>query len=845
MVGRIGPLANVFDFVANAAPGVKEILTVGKVCWEVRESIEGRADWDLVVVDAAATGHVLAQLDAPRTIRELVHTGPIRNQTEWMIEILSDPALTALNVVTAPEEMPVNETIELVARGARRDHGAARRGDREPGAARAVHHRGRAGVRRARGRRTRGRVAARRRRPGRRRRARRARASRSRCVALARRAPHHAARVRSTCRCSTCRTCSCATTACGSPAWWPTRSARSWGCEPEAAGGTSGRRAWSRCSRRARSSCSAARAASARRRPRPRPALAAAVHVGGRVLVLTIDPARRLADALGLEGIGNVERRVPDDVLRACGLHPRGELWAAMLDTKASWDDLVLRHAPDEETAYRILDNRLYANLTSRFVQSHDYIAMERLYDLHSTGKYDLIVVDTPPSRNALDFLDAPQRMADFFGGRLLRWLTMPYRLGGRRGARLVNLASKPFYQVADRILGTQFLQDIAEFFLNFETMYAGFVTRAARRRAAHARPAHRRSWWSPRSRARRCARPSSSAPSSPPGDFHLGAMVLNRVLPGVAARSRGGDRGRARCDRATPTRSRPRSPALGDPALADPVRAARVLRTVGASRSRTSRSSRPARPRCGPSSPASPTSSPRSRRSPTTCTTSPVCGASRATAGCGAAESRRTDGSYDRGVSVPMLELARLNTGLERRRARAPAPPRGVVAGAGRPLVLRSAAARAGGGRVGAPVRGARAGAADHRSRRRIPRTSSAASSTRSSGRSSPGPGTSREITSGIAPRPRLDGAGAPPVRPGAVPRPRPVAVVSREAATTSRPPPGRARASVPRRVRPPRADDRRRHASRSSAASSSSRRRRVSATASSCSTAIGACAS
>jgi anion-transporting ArsA/GET3 family ATPase len=119
VIGRMGPLANAFDFVANAAPGVKEILTVGKVCWEVRESLEGRADWDLVVVDAAATGHVLAQLDAPRTIRELVHTGPIRNQTEWMLEILSDPALTALNVVTAPEEMPVNETIDLVERAAK------------------------------------------------------------------------------------------------------------------------------------------------------------------------------------------------------------------------------------------------------------------------------------------------------------------------------------------------------------------------------------------------------------------------------------------------------------------------------------------------------------------------------------------------------------------------------------------------------------------------------------------------------------------------------------------------------------------------------------------------------
>ena len=129
-----------------------------------------------------------------------------------------------------------------------------------------------------------------------------------------------------------------------------------------------------------------------------------------------------------------------------------------MLDTKQSWDDLVLRHAPDEETAYRILENRLYHNLTARFVQSHDYIAMERLFEIHATGEYDLIVIDTPPTRNAIDFLDAPARMADFFGGRLLRWLTLPYRVGGKRGTRVINVASRPFYQMADRILGSQFL---------------------------------------------------------------------------------------------------------------------------------------------------------------------------------------------------------------------------------------------------------------------------------------------------------------------------------------------------------------------------------------------------
>jgi anion-transporting ArsA/GET3 family ATPase len=116
ILGRLGPLARVLDFVATAAPGVKEILTIGKIAWEVRESIEGRADFDLVVVDAAATGHIVAQLGAADAIRELVDVGPLRNQTQWVSELLADPSITAVNVVTTPEEMPVVETIELVDR---------------------------------------------------------------------------------------------------------------------------------------------------------------------------------------------------------------------------------------------------------------------------------------------------------------------------------------------------------------------------------------------------------------------------------------------------------------------------------------------------------------------------------------------------------------------------------------------------------------------------------------------------------------------------------------------------------------------------------------------------------
>jgi anion-transporting ArsA/GET3 family ATPase len=251
----------------------------------------------------------------------------------------------------------------------------------------------------------------------------------------------------------------------------------------------------------------------------------AAARGGGKVLVLTIDPARRLANALGLEGIGNTERRVPDEAFASAGIKPRGQLYAAMLDTKESWDALIRHHAPDERTRDEILANPLYRNISGRFVQSHDYIAMERLFEIHAEGLYDLIVVDTPPTRNALDFLDAPERMADFFSSRLLRWLIVPYR------SRLVNFASKPFYQVADRILGTQFLADIAEFFILFQTMYDGFVERA---RAVQRLLADRRTSFIVVSTLETVPLREAEffAQAITERKLHLGAIVLNKVLP-------------------------------------------------------------------------------------------------------------------------------------------------------------------------------------------------------------------------------------------------------------------------------------------------------------------------
>lgn len=254
-------------------------------------------------------------------------------------------------------------------------------------------------------------------------------------------------------------------------------------------------------------------------------AASAAGDLGGRVLVLTVDPARRLADALGVGHLGNEATRVPADAFTDVGVEPRGELWAAMLDTKAGWDELIVRHAPDARLRDSVLANPLYQNITSRFVHSHDYLAMERLHELHSSGEWDLIIVDTPPSRNALAFLDAPGRMKEFFGSKLLKWLTVPYR------SRLFTMASKPFYQVADRVLGSRFLQDVAEFFILFQAMERGFVD--------HAREVERL-LGDPRTTFV-VVSTLEAAPSHEAGylaralvrrDLHLGAIITNRVLP-------------------------------------------------------------------------------------------------------------------------------------------------------------------------------------------------------------------------------------------------------------------------------------------------------------------------
>jgi len=304
-------------------------------------------------------------------------------------------------------------------------------------------------------------------------------------------------------------------------------------------------------------------------------ALMAAVNHGSKVLVLTVDPAKRLANALGLDGIGNAEHRVPNSAFKAAGVKPRGELWAAMLDTKESWDSLIRHHAPDEQTREEILANPLYQNISGRFIQSHDYIAMERLYEIHLSAEYDLIVVDTPPTRNALDFLDAPERMADFFSSRLLRWLIVPYR------SKLVNVATKPFYQISDRILGTEFMSDISEFFILFQTMYDGFVERS---KAVGRLLSDRRTTFVVVStlEATPLREAEFFAEQLTERKLHLGAIVLNKVLPDYLQGRAGTRVAEAMKDRAEDMAAE-LAPIVGasDGALGDPTQIARVLSEV------------------------------------------------------------------------------------------------------------------------------------------------------------------------------------------------------------------------------------------------------------------------
>lgn len=191
---------------------------------------------------------------------------------------------------------------------------------------------------------------------------------------------------------------------------------------------------------------------------------------GRKTCVVTIDPAKRLADALGLAGgLTNEPRRIE-------GPWP-GELWAAMLDTKSTFDDLVTTYAATPDQAEGILANRFYRNISGALSGTQEYMAAEKLYELHEGGSFDLVVVDTPPTRNALDFLDAPDRLNRFLDHRLYRILMTPTRAY----LRAVNMAAQAFLRTLTKVVGGEVLQDAIAFFQAFDGMEQGFRDRARR----------------------------------------------------------------------------------------------------------------------------------------------------------------------------------------------------------------------------------------------------------------------------------------------------------------------------------------------------------------------------
>jgi anion-transporting ArsA/GET3 family ATPase len=200
---------------------------------------------------------------------------------------------------------------------------------------------------------------------------------------------------------------------------------------------------------------------------------------GLKVCVLTIDPAKRLADSLGLKELGNEAKRVDPSLFAQHGIEigGEGELWAMMLDAKATFDELVARQAPDEEARDRVLGNRIYQQISSALAGSQEYMAMEKLFELHTEGRFDLLVLDTPPTRNALDFLDAPKRLTQFIEGRSLRVFMKPTGLAAKVAGRGASVALSVF----KRIVGFDLLADLAEFFNAFSGMVDGFQARAKR----------------------------------------------------------------------------------------------------------------------------------------------------------------------------------------------------------------------------------------------------------------------------------------------------------------------------------------------------------------------------
>jgi anion-transporting ArsA/GET3 family ATPase len=199
---------------------------------------------------------------------------------------------------------------------------------------------------------------------------------------------------------------------------------------------------------------------------------------GRRSVVLTIDPARRLANSLGISELGDEPRQVDPDLLARAGRPVRGSLAAMMLDQKNAWDRLVARHAPSDEVRERILQNRFYLNLSQNFAGSHEYMAIEQLCLLCESDAYDLIVLDTPPTKRALDFFEAPERIRDFLDRKIVRWFVMPYLSQGWAAAKTLNRTVGFLFRKLEEATGVSALAEVSDFFSAMSGMFDAFTAR-------------------------------------------------------------------------------------------------------------------------------------------------------------------------------------------------------------------------------------------------------------------------------------------------------------------------------------------------------------------------------
>jgi anion-transporting ArsA/GET3 family ATPase len=245
----------------------------------------------------------------------------------------------------------------------------------------------------------------------------------------------------------------------------------------------------------------------------------AAARAGRRACVVTVDPARRLADSLGVQSLANTPTEVEGDW--------PGHLHALMLDTKGTFDDLIHTYSRTPEQAEGILANRLYQNLTGALSGTQEYMAMEKLHELVESGDFDVVVVDTPPTRNALDLLDAPRRLTRFLENRLFRALLLPTRVS----LRAVGLATQALLRTLSKVAGAEIVQDAVAFFQAFEGMEEGFRTRAGAVRALLADPSTAYVLVT-------SARPDAVAEASffaeklTERDIATAALVVNRIHP-------------------------------------------------------------------------------------------------------------------------------------------------------------------------------------------------------------------------------------------------------------------------------------------------------------------------